>query len=228
MKLRMQFAKYCLTAVLLLGAGARMSAAVTVGVDSGATWLGFMNVTDLPADGGAYQFGSGWGTADLKASFSGPLLTLTPNTNIDRDAPADPFWWKGNGSANKNMFASMYVQDNALAGQTVTFTGLVRANSLVSPYVSTIFIKDFDSSFALVGSATVPVAPGVFSLTLATTAGHNIQYGFETVGPNARLATVASLGFAQIAPVPEPSTVALVVVGAICLAAARRRSAMVK
>ena len=128
----MQFAQCCLTAVLLLGAGSRMSAAaVTVGVDSGATWLGFMNVFNLPADGGAFAFNGSWGTADLNASFAGPLLTLTPNTSIDRDVPADPFWWKGDGSANKNMFASMYVQDNTLAGQTVTFTGRVLANSLV-------------------------------------------------------------------------------------------------
>ena len=29
-------------------------------------WTAFMNVTDLPADGGAYQFGSPWEVAALK------------------------------------------------------------------------------------------------------------------------------------------------------------------
>jgi hypothetical protein len=46
---------------------------------------------------------------------------------------------------------------------------------------------------------------------MATTAGDHIQYGFETIGPDANPATFASLGNAQV--VPEPGTVSLVLMG---------------
>jgi hypothetical protein len=222
MKTRAQFLKRCLSALMLLGA-VSTQADVTVGVNPGSPWIGFMNVFALPADGGGYVFGSGWATADLNATFSGPVLTLTPNTSISRDVPlTDTFWWKGDGSGNKNMDANMYVQDDSLAGQTVTFTGLVLGNSLVTPYTSTIFIKDFVPDYSAFTTATVPVAPGIFSISLATAAGHHIQYGFETIGPNAQLATVGSLGFAQITVVPEPSLLALLLGVIPCLAIRKR------
>ena len=52
-----------------------------------------MNVSDLPSDGGAYQFGSGWGVADLVTSWSGSTLTLAPNTIGD----AAEYWYIGGG-----------------------------------------------------------------------------------------------------------------------------------
>jgi hypothetical protein len=115
------------------------------------------------------------------------------------------------------------VQDDTLAGQNVTFTGLVLGNSLVSPYISSIFIKDFVPDFSSSTSVSVPVSSGLFSLSLVTAAGHHIQYGFETIGPNARLDEVAGLGFAQITAVPEPSTVALMIGGILCCAMGARR-----
>ena len=42
--------------------------------------------------------------------------------------------------------ANLYVQDDSLAGQTVTFNGLGLANSLVSPYACTIFLSSSASS----------------------------------------------------------------------------------
>jgi hypothetical protein len=104
-----------------------------------------MNVFELPSNGGGYVFGSGWGVADLNASFSGPILTLTPNTIGD----PNPFWYTPSGgpgaTGNKTMDANMYVEVNGggLSGQNVTFTGLVLGNTLVSPYTSVAFIKDF-------------------------------------------------------------------------------------
>ena len=49
--------------------------AVNVGLDPSANWLGFMNVSDLPANGGAYEFGMAWGVPDLTATFSGAVLS---------------------------------------------------------------------------------------------------------------------------------------------------------
>jgi hypothetical protein len=209
----------------LVGAGISTNAQTTVGVDPSATWIGYMNVSELPSNGGAYLWGSSWGTADLNATFSGPVLTLTPNTSIDRDVPNDPYWWVGGagGAPNKNMAASMYVQNDALAGQSVTFTGDVLANTLVSPYTSIVFIKAFAPDYSSFTTTSTPLVNGVFSITLATGPGTHVQYGFDTVGPDARLATIAVLGFAQITAVPEPSTLALLGLGFLGTMILRRR-----
>lgn len=205
MKILIKLCRHGLAVLLLLGAITK-SSAVNIIVDSSKTWIGYMNVTDLPANGGGYQFGSSWATADLDATFSGNTLTLTPNDNIDRNNPIDAYWWQApnNGSlaavGNKNMDASMYVQDDTLAGQTVTFSGNCVSNTLVSPYTVTVFIKDFAADFSSSTSTTASLVTGTpFSITLATTTGHHIQYGFETVGPNARTAALASLGKVVIA-----------------------------
>jgi len=212
-----------MAALLLLGTVAPTNADIFVGVDPGAAWIGYMNVFELPANGGGYVFGNPWGTADLNATFSGGVLTLTPNTSISRDvALSDTFWWQADGSGNKTMDANMYVQDDTLAGQNLTFSGQVLANTLVSPYTATIFIKDFASDYSSFTSVTAPVAAGAFNLTLATAVGDHIQYGFETIGPNARLDEVAGLGFAQIVAVPEPS-VSVLLVGSMAGWLARRR-----
>src|SRR5690348_364543 len=67
--------------------------AATVTVDPSAPWVGFMNVSETPQNGGGYVFGSGWGTADLTATFAGPILTLGPNTIGD----PNPFWYSPSG-----------------------------------------------------------------------------------------------------------------------------------
>lgn len=205
MKILIKLSRYGLAVLFLLGAITTASAANVI-VDSSKTWIGFMNVSDLPANGGAYQFGSSWATADLDANFTGSGLVLTPNDNIDRNNPIDSYWWQApnNGSlaavGNKNMDASMYVQDDTLAGQMVTFSGNCVSNTLVSPYTVTVFIKDFAADFSSSTSTTASLVTGTpFSITLATTTGHHIQYGFETVGPNARTAALASFGKVIIA-----------------------------
>ncbi len=199
---------------VLIGGWATGNAQTSVTVDPGVSWIAYMNVFELPANGGGYVFGQVWGAADLNASFSGATLTLTPNTSISRDVPlSDTFWWQANGSGNKTMDANMYVQDDTLAGQTVIFTGLVLQNSLVSPYTSTAFIKDFVADYSSFTTTTAVLAPGEFSISLATAAGHHIQYGFETIGPNARLDEVAGLGFVQVTAVPEPSVAGLILAG---------------
>jgi hypothetical protein len=195
----------------------RASAQVTVTVDPGASWLGFMNVFELPANGGGYVFGSPWGTADLKATFSGPTLTLGP-------APistGDSFWYQngtgGPGAAgNKTMAASMYVeQTGPLSGQQVTFTGRVVSNSLIAPYTTVAFIRDFAPDYSSNTSATIPLTSGVFSVTLATNGapGRHVQFGFETTGPNVWPTDILANGTVQIVAVPEPSSIALLAIG---------------
>ena len=175
------------------------AATVTVG-NSAAPWLGWMNVSNLPADGGGFEFGSGWGVPDLVATFDDPnaTLSLSPNTIGD----PDPYWYIGGGGpgapGNKIMEANLYVEEtDTLAGQTVTFTGEVLSNTLTGAHTSVAFIKDFAPDYSSFDVASVPLpSSGVFSVELATSGdlGRHVQYGFTTTGENVWVTDVASLG----------------------------------
>jgi hypothetical protein len=213
-------------ACVLAGSVNYAKATATVSVDPSQNWIGYMNVSELPANGGGYDFGSNWATGDLDASFTGPVATLSPNTSIDRDVPTDSYWWQGGtGPGNHIMAASFYVENDpgagSLSGQTVTFTGNVLSNTLVSPYTSVAFIDDFTPSYGLVNSITTPLVAGVYSISLPIAAGDILQYGFTTTGPNARIAAEPSLGNVQVTAVPEPASVGLLAIGG--LAALRRK-----
>jgi hypothetical protein len=193
-------------ALAAFGSGLLCAAAhadTTVTVDPTAAWIGFMNVFELPENGGGYVFGSVWGTADLKANFSGPTLTLQACFVNDPSA----FWFNpapgGPGvPGNKTMDANMYVEPapGTYVGQTLTFNGSVLSNSLISPYTSVAFIKDFVSDFSSSVSATVPLNSGPFSVSLLTSSDptHHIQYGFETIGPNAWSTDIDAKGSVQV------------------------------
>ena len=181
-------AKFLLLLVgLALMHTATASAGVTFGVDPSAPWIGFMNVSQLPSNGGAYVFGQTWGVADLTATFSGANLTLGPNSVND----PNPFWYTPSGGpgamGNKIMDANIYQeQTDTLMGEQVTFSGIVLSNTLINPYTSVAFIKDFSADYSSFFSATVPLTPGVFSVSMTTIAatGRHVQFGFETIGPD--------------------------------------------
>ncbi|HEX6960942.1 MAG TPA: PEP-CTERM sorting domain-containing protein [Lacipirellula sp.] len=206
--------------------GSERGSAALVTVDPGAPWQGFMNVSELPSNGGGYVFGSGWGPADLVATFSGDVLTLAPNTIGD---PAE-FWYQGGGGpgapGNKIMEANMYVEDDTLNGETVTFEGVVLSNTLTSAHTSVAFIKDFAPDYSSSIVTTVPLAPGPFSLSAVTNggAGRHIQYGFATTGVNVWATDVGPFGNVQVTAIPEPATLALAGAGLLgCVAVSRRR-----
>ena len=187
----------------------------SVTVDPAKTWFGYMNVSELPVNGGAPVFGSTWGTVDLNASFVSTVAVLAPNTSIFRDvALSDSFWWQGDGTGNKTMDANFYVEDNTLAGKTVTFSGFCWTNSLVAPYTSQAFIKELDptAGYATVNIVTTNLSSPTFSLTTVTTAGHIVQYGFETVGPNANtaLTPLVTLGNVLVASNAQPAGPAII------------------
>jgi hypothetical protein len=207
--------------VMALGASASVGSAATktVTVDPSANWVGYMIVSDLPADGGGYVFGSAWGVSDLDAGFVGNNAFVSPNTNIARNNPlSDTFWWKPGGAPNKQMDANFYVEDTTLAaGDTLTFGGTVLSNTLVSPYTSVAFIKELDptNGYALVNITTVPLTPGAFSISQPVVFGLLMQYGFETVGPQSTIGdpatSQATYGKAVIGAtvVPEPASLAM-------------------
>ena len=192
--------------------------AANVYVDSSKTWSGYMTVYHL--SGGVesgYWFGSSWGTAALDAAFNAGIGTLTPNTSIYyNNGTNDTAWYDADGAPLANMHAAFYVEDNTLAGKSVTFSGYCWTNSLVAPYTSVAFIKELDPSqgYATVQMITTPMvsAPNSpFSISMTTTNGHIIQYGFETVGPNANLALtpLATLGKVLVASNVQPAGVTI-------------------
>jgi hypothetical protein len=204
--------------------------AATVTVDPGAPWLGFMNVFELPSNGGGFVFGSGWGTADLVATFSGDVLTLAPNSVND----ASTFWYQGGGGpgapGNKIMDANFYQENDSLNGQTVTFHGNVLSNSFTSSHNSVAFIKEFVPNYSSSVGVSVPLTPGPFSITFPTsgTPGHHIQFGFTTRGPNVWVTDVGPFGSVQITAIPEPASLAVAGAGLLGVAAIRGRGRTVQ
>jgi len=209
------------------------ASAANITVNPADNWIGFMNVFETPQHGGGYVFGSSWGTPDLTAVFSGPVLTLGPNTIND---PA-PFWYTPSGGpgsvGHKIMDANMYVETTGTyTGQTLTFAGNVLANTLVghtdangNGWTSVAFIKDFAPDYSSSVSITVPLNAGPFSISLPTINDPNrhIQYGFETVGPDVWITDVGPYGNIRVTAVPEPTTLGVLALGA--LVAMRRRRA---
>lgn len=170
--------------------------ATNVTVNSSASWVGYMNVFTNQQGGGGYVFGSPWGTADLAAVFNGSGLVLSPNTIND----PSPEWYSPSGGPSavgtRTMEANFYQQfDGPLSGKNVTFSGTVLSNTLVSAsktnalgngWTAVAFIRDFAPDYSTFNTASVPLTPGAFSVSLSTTADptRHVQYGFQVVGPN--------------------------------------------
>jgi len=201
----------------------------------------YMNVFNLASDGGAFQFGSSWGPADLRATFTTDTsVTMLPNTIGDPNS----YWYTPSGGVgalgNKMMEANLYGQvDGSYAGQTLTFAGSVSSFSLSTnsagiPYTLTAFIKDFAPDFSSsVSSTQVITSTGDFAIALTAlpnvgTNNRHVQWGLQLVGPDiwgTDSAQLATAGSATVDAVPEPSTYALLALGAAGLGAhlVRRR-----
>ena len=174
--------------------------------DANATWLGYMNVFELPENGGGFAFGSGWGLADLQSIITPATnsVKLLPNVNTYADNPTDPFWVNQTTlEGNKTMEANTFVEPGASANDNdLTFAGNVVSNTLDSAYSATYFIKALDPNNgyadAFGGSKTFDLpASGEFSVSATAAelpAGLIVQYGFTVTGPNADPALVGTLG----------------------------------
>ena len=174
--------------------------------DANANWNGYMNVFELPENGGGYVFGQPWGVPELSAIFTPSVnnVKLLPNTNTYAENPTDGFWVnQTTGAGNKNMEAITFIEPGAGANDNdLAFGGNVVGNTLDAAYTAKYFIKALDpnNGYADIfnGSKTFDLpASGTFSVSATAAelpAGLIVQYGFVMVGPNADPATAGALG----------------------------------
>jgi PEP-CTERM motif-containing protein len=201
---------------------ASANAAVTVDVQpSAAPWIGYMNVFNLPIDGGAFQFGGSWGVPDLVTTFNdgAGTMTLSPNTIGD----PDPYWYIGGGApgnpGNKIMEAATYIENDLLAGEDITFEGTVLSNSYTAAHEAFIFIRDFAPDFSSFNETSIPATVGAFSINLVTdpAPGRHIQYGFVSRGENVWAGDEGPFGSVVIGTIPEPASLALLGLGGLVM-----------
>lgn len=217
-----------MAAIAPVVASAGIASAAVVTVAEGPTgWQAYMNVFKLPSDGGDYLFGSGWGVADLNASFDNAAHTLTMSPNTIGDP--DPYWYQGGGApgnpGNRIMEANLYrqVDDGSLSGTTVTFQGLILSNSFTAAHQAKVFIRDFAADYSSFVESSATVTAGAFSINLNTVAdaSRHVQYGFQVKGVNVWFTDTAPFGNMVIQTIPTPG--ALAVLGLTALTAGRRR-----
>ena len=188
--------------------------------DPSSNWVGYMNVFELPENGGAYQFGGPWGLPDLKTTLNtgSNSITLQPNFNTYNDNQTDGYWVNQTTlEGNKFMEANTFVEPGAgFNDQGLIFTGNVTSFTLdTAQYDAKCFIKALDPNAgyadAFGGSKTfdLPMS-GSFSVSATAAelpAGLIIQYGFMVTGRNANPADELTLGSVEVEGVSVSTSV---------------------
>lgn len=192
--------KMYIMAAAFMSAAFGLNAQTTIITDIDAEFIGFANVFNTIADGGEFVFGSGWGVSDLQSIIDteAGTLTLQPNFNTFADNPGDDFWINPDtGEGNKIFEGNTFVEDAALVGEELVFTGGVGSNTLDPSYVAVAFIKVFNADFSVLKEETTPLVAGQnFSVSFTDVAPEDalVQYGFKVTGINANPENEEALG----------------------------------
>jgi len=175
------------------------NAQTNVTVDANATWLSamlwFTNVPGEPFE----NYAGDWPLEALKTTLNTTDNTVSLYPNYSAYAAGDPTWSNG-PIGNKIMLALSYVQDDALVGQNMTFSGTVISNTLVDGYSVKAFIKVLDANYSSPPLAELVIEldeEGSFTLPANVAqypAAAHVQYGFMTRGLNANPVDEAAFG----------------------------------
>ena len=202
---------------MMIGGLGLSEAQVTVEFDANATFVGFANVFETPANGGGFVFGQPWGVPDIKTVIDTGAGTATLQPNFNTWDPNDAFWVV-NGMANKVFEGNTYVEDNGLIGQVVTFEGNCNSFTIDNGYAVKAFIKVFNNDFSVVKEVNTTLTAGEnFSVTYSDVEGTDVhfQYGFAVTGLIADPVTEPNLGSVVVsAPILSTNDAELVNVAA--------------
>lgn|GEM_PF-1311620 len=158
-------------------------------------WNGANLISSPPASGAGgtspkASFGFGvTPTTLLRATVntSNDVITLRPNTYVYDGATnaMDPAYINPDGSSAAYMEQDFYIQNDSLAGDAITFAGYCSSNSLNSKYAARAWIKDGSPDWSVEHRYDAPLVAGQpFNVTVATTPGDHIQFGFGLWGPD--------------------------------------------
>jgi hypothetical protein len=158
-------------------------------------WNGANLISSVPASGAAGtspKASSGFAvtpTSLLRATMntSNDEVTLQPNTYVFDGATnsMDPTYITSAGTSAAYLEQDYYIQNDNLAGDTLVFSGICTSNSLNSQYTARAWIKDGSPDWSVEHRYDAPLVAGQpFTVTVASTAGDHIQYGFGLWGPD--------------------------------------------
>lgn len=188
-----------LFAILMVLSVFQTNAQTTVTVDAAAAWTGYANVFD----NGTYQFGNAWALDAVRTDLNTTANSITLFPNFNTYNASDPYWSNGE-IGNKTFEGNSFIENAALAGQTLTFTATVQSNTFTSGYTVIAFIKGLNpaNNYSTDVLVTTPLVNGeTFSITAPSIpSGLIVQYGFAVTGLNANPAQEAQLGNAVIVP----------------------------
>lgn len=115
------------------------------------------------------------------------VITLQPNTYVYDGAtnPINSAYVNPDGSSAAYLEQDYYIQNDSLAGDTLTFSGFCSSNSLNTNYTARAWIKDGSPDWSVEHRYDAPLTAGQpFNVTFTSTAGDHIQYGFGLWGPD--------------------------------------------
>lgn len=188
------FKKVIFTGMLLYGMQATAQTNVTV--DAGANWVGGMLCYDNTPEQ-AYLWYNDWGFADVKSEKNTADNTLTLYPNYNTYSATDSYWSNG-AMGNKILEGITMIIDDALVTQEFNFSANITSYTLASGYTATMFVKTFDTNWALLNETTIPVnSTGVLTIPYNAaqyTGGAHVQYGFTVRGLNANPVNMAEYG----------------------------------
>ena len=188
-----------------------------------AGWIGFMNVYETPANGGAFVFPSGWGIDYIGnpnpneiGGFGTDFIEMR-NSSID---DPDPFWFSsgapGSGAVgNKLMEANLFQEfgEGTTGGLgTLTFDFNITDFTFNQNVTARAFIKEFDPGFTGVFQETFIdiTGTGSYSLSQAIDGSQGaVQYGFVTESIVVWSPDDVYSNGRMVIGVPEPTSVAL-------------------
>jgi hypothetical protein len=158
-------------------------------------WNGGNLISAPPASGAGgtspkASFGFGVApTSLLRATMNtaNDVITLQPNTYVYDGATngMNPAYINPDGSSAAYMEQDYFIQNDSLAGDALTFSGYCSSNSLNSNYTARAWIKDGSPDWSVEHRYDAPLVAGKpFNVTVASTPGDHIQYGFGLWGPD--------------------------------------------